>query len=114
MGKSINLPSGATVELRDPREFKQKDRRKVYESISGDDSRTAGIAFMSGLIAIMVESWSLDLVPPSVKIESLDELSISDYDALQEHAEEAVKILFPSFGKDNDPDPKATAESSNA
>ena len=103
----ITLPSGATVELRDPKSFKQKDRRKIYEAIgSGEATASAGIAMQEALIASLIESWSFDLVPPSVKIESLGELEIPDYDALVERATDAMTILFPSLNTVST-DPKA-------
>jgi hypothetical protein len=106
MSKIVNLPSGATVTLRDPRELKQKDRAKLYIK-SGEDAIAGGLAVVNNLMAILIEEWSFDLIPPSVKIESLGELSIADYDALQEEAEKAMPVLFPNLAKSDDADPKA-------
>jgi hypothetical protein len=102
----ISLPSGATVELRDPKSFKQKDRRKIYEAVVGEATTASGLAMQDALIASLIESWSLDLIPPSVKIESLGELDIADYDALAARATDAMAILFPQLNKESD-DPKA-------
>lgn len=102
----ITLPSGATVTLRDPKTFKQKDRRKLYTSVDADNAIVSGLAMFDNMIALLVEDWSFDLIPPSVKIESLDELSVTDYDALQAEAEEAMKVLFPKLNETSD-DPKA-------
>ena len=102
----IVLPSGITVVLRDPKTFKQKDRRKIYEAIEGDATVANGLAMQDALIAILVESWSLDLIPPSVKIDSLGELELADYDRLAEAAQDAMTVIFPAFSKASD-DPKA-------
>jgi len=63
---------------------------------------------------MLVDEWSFDLIIPSVKIDSLDELEVNDYDALVEATADAQKILFPSLGKTeaNEADPKATTGNS--
>jgi hypothetical protein len=102
----IALPSGATVTLRDPKSFKQKDRRKIYEAIDGEATVATGLAMQDALISVLVESWSLDLVPPSIKIDSLGELDLADYDRLAEAAQESMSVIFPAFSQVSD-DPKA-------
>jgi len=112
MSKKITLPSGATVTLRDASTFKQKDRAKLYGVSTGDGSISDGMSMMSNLIAILIEDWSLDLIIPSVKIDSLGELTIADYDALIEEAEEVMPALFPKLNKsvEAEADPKALTE----
>ena len=107
MSKIVNLPSGATATLRDPKSLKQKDRARLYVTDSNGSDIANGVAVMNNLIAVLIEEWSFDLVPPSVKIDSLGELSIGDYDALQEHAEAAMPLLFPKLQDSTDSDPKA-------
>lgn len=103
--KEIKLPSGNTVKLRDPKSLKVKDRKKVLRAAGMEDTAVAqGLSVIDGLIAMMVEEWSFDLLPPSVDIKSLDELDIPDYDALSKEAESARNVLFPSFADDSDPD----------
>lgn len=108
MSRIINLPSGETATLRDPKTLKQKDRAKLY-SVEADGSVAAGMAMMSNLIAILVEEWSFDLIPPSVKVDSLGELSIADYDTLMDAANEAMPVLFPQLSQTevSEADPKA-------
>lgn len=115
MSRIINLPSGATATLRDPRELKQKDRAKLYEE-DVDGSVKSGMAMMARLISVLVEEWSFDLMLPSVKLEMLGELSIADYDALSEEAEGAMSVLFPALSKTEaaEADPKAPTGKSNA
>lgn len=113
MSRIINLPSGETATLRDPRELKQKDRAKLY-SVDVDGSISSGMAMMDRLISILVEEWSFDLIPPSIKLENLGELSLADYDVLQKEADGAMKVLFPALAQteESEADPKApTAKS---
>lgn len=116
MSNEITLPSGATVKLRDPKSFKQKDRRKLYAGMDATATLEGGVTLIDNAIALVVESWSFDLLPPSVNVESLGELDFVDYDALQEKAQEALDLMFPKLSKPGDGvvDPKATTPDSNA
>jgi hypothetical protein len=112
MSKEIKLPSGATAVLRDPATLKQKDRMKVYRNADASESVTNGMTLLDNFIAVMVEEWSFDLLPPSVKPESLGELSILDYDTLRIEVEKNLPALFPSLSKtvENVDDPKVPTE----
>ncbi len=103
--KKITLPSGNTVTLRDPKTLKVKDRKKVLKAVGEQDTSIAqGLTMIDGLIAMLVEDWSFELVPPSVKLDVLDELDIPDYDALSKEIETAQKVLFPQFTEDQGED----------
>lgn len=105
MEKVIKLPSGNTVTFRDISNMKVKDRKKILLSVGAKDIGVAqGLALIDGILALLIKEWSFDLIPPSVKIESLDELDIPDYDKLAQEAEEAQKLLFPKFADSDDPD----------
>jgi len=113
----ITLPSGATVTIKDPSGLRVKDRNRVIKAGDGLTGEIAkGLAFSEALIATIVEDWSFDLLIPSVKSDSLEELEIADYDALVKASEDISSILFPTLAKNekNEADPKATTESSNA
>ena len=99
--KTITLPkSGATVVLKDPEMLRTKDRKAIYKNASKEDEGIMqALSFGDGLIAILVESWTLDLVIPSVKISVLDELEIADYDFLTEETREAQKVIFPKIAQ---------------
>lgn len=97
--KKLTLPSGATVELRDPSTLRVKDRKKVYRAANGQEGIMQAISLIDGLIAILIDSWSLDLIIPSIKLETLDELEMADYDFLAKEAETAQSILFPALAK---------------
>ena len=116
MSKEILLPSGATAVIRDAKQLKHKDRVKVMTGVQGDSNDPASaMALQARFISVLVESWTLDLLPPSVKIDSLGELDIADYDRLAEEVNEAMPILFPALAKtvEAEADPKAITESSN-
>lgn len=115
MANKVTLPSGATVTLKDPTSLRVKDRKKVLKSAEaegGDLSKA--LALGDALISMLVEDWSFDLIIPSIKIETLDELTMADYDALVEFTKDAQKYLFPNLSDtdENEADPKApTADS---
>ena len=116
MSKKVTLPSGNTVTLKDPSLLLVKDRKKVIKASDGNDGElTKALIIGDALIAMLVEEWSFDLILPSVRLETLDELSIPDYDALAEATKDAQKALFPSIGKtiENEQDPKADTANSN-
>lgn len=113
----IQLPSGATVTLKDPKELRVKDRKKVMkiaDSAEGGDLSRA-MALGDALIAMMIQDWSFDWIIPSVKIDSLDELDVKDYDFLIEQTKDAQKALFPNLSEtpETEADPKATTANSN-
>jgi hypothetical protein len=116
MSKEVTLPSGATVKIKDPTLLRVKDRKRVMrtaDETSGGDLSKA-LALSDALIAMLVEDWSFDLIIPAIKIETLDELTMADYDALVEVSKDAQKYLFPNLAEtpETEADPKApTADS---
>ena len=117
MTKKITLPSGATVTLRDPKTLRVKDRRRLMTAVDTIEGELAkALALSDALISMLIEDWSFDLIIPSVKLDSLDELEVADYDFLMEQTKEAQKALYPSLKETEDTaqDPKATSENSNA
>jgi hypothetical protein len=115
--KKITLPSGATVTLRDPSELRVKDRKKIYSNAGkADEGIMQALSLTDGLIAVLVEDWSLDFIIPSIKIESLDELEMADYDFLVDETKEAQKVLFPALAKTeaNEKDAESPLGNSNA
>jgi hypothetical protein len=118
MSKKVTLPSGATVTLKDPSTLRVKDRKRVMKTADGAEGGdlTKALALGDALIAMLVEEWSFDLLPPSIKLESLDELTMVDYDSLVKHTQDAQKYLFPNLAEtpETEADPKAPGENSNA
>jgi len=115
MSKQVKLPSGATVTLKDPSLLRVKDRKRVMKaSDSAEGELSRALQLGDALIAMLVEEWSFDLLIPSIKMESLDELEIADYDALVEATKDAQDALFPSIAKTikNEADPKADTTNS--
>jgi len=117
MSKKLTLPSGATVTFRDPKTLRVKDRRRLMttvDQVEGDLAKA--LALSDALISMLVEDWSFDLIIPSAKMESLDELEMADYDFLVEETKEAQKYLYPTLKETEETakDPKANTENSNA
>jgi hypothetical protein len=114
--KVITLPSGNKVTLKDPKELRQKDRVRIYQNSSDENKAQLlrGVGMIDALIAVLVESWDFDLLPPSVNLDSLGDLSIADYDVLQSEAEAVIPVLFPKLAKDVEAelDPLALTENS--
>lgn len=117
MSKKLTLPSGATVTFRDPKTLRVKDRRRLMttvDQVEGDLAKA--LALSDALISMLVEDWSFDLIIPSVKMESLDELEMADYDFLVEETKDAQKYLYPNLKETEETvkDPKASSANSNA
>jgi hypothetical protein len=114
MAKTLKLPSGNTVTLKDLSTLKVGDRKRVIKATDkqeGDLSKA--MALGDALIAMMIEEWSFDLILPSIRLETLDELSMADYDALTEATKDVQNSLFPSLSDSpaNEADPKAPTAS---
>lgn len=97
--KKIELPSGGWVVFKDPSTLRVKDRKKVLRNANGEEGLMQALSLVDGLIAILVEEWSLELPIPSIRIASLDELQMPDYDVMAEEAGKAQKMLFPQLSK---------------
>lgn len=115
MTQKVTLPSGATVTLRDPNELRVKDRTKIYANANNQEGILQALSLTDGLIASLITEWSFDLIPPSIKIDSLGELTMADYDVLAQYALEAQKVIFPDISKtvESELDPKADTANSN-
>jgi len=115
--KKITLPSGATVTLRDENTIRYKDRKMLYKTVDKETDTELGkaLAMTETLIQMLVVEWSFDLPVPMNKKESLEELSIADFDALVEKTKEIQKALFPSLSDtpENEANPKAIIANSN-
>jgi len=72
MSKKITLPSGATVTIKDATELKVKDRNRIMRAGDAESQAEKGIAISNALLAAIIEDWSLDLLIPSVKIDSIE------------------------------------------
>jgi hypothetical protein len=86
----LTLPSGAYAEMRDPGTLKAKHRKQVMRAIKAGD-RLGGelIDSLDGIIAVLVVDWDAcdaetgaRLPLPNVSLDSLDEISDADYEAL--------------------------------
>jgi len=114
--KKVKLPSGAEVTLRDPKELRVKDRKKIYANANDKTGIVQALSLTDGIIAVLIESWTFDLIIPSVRLETLDELEMADYDFLVEETKEAQKVLFPALSKteETEKDTESPFDNSNA
>ena len=116
MEKTITLPkSGATVTFRDPDTILQKDREKMWSFIDTDSTNNIvrSNSALKGLMAVMVKSWTLDLIIPSVVPDSLGELNSADYDAIAMAVSPWVGIMTPDFTSEETDSPKDNSQDSN-
>jgi len=99
--KTVTLPiSKAKVVLKDATTLKVKDRKKVFlNAAKADEGIMQALSLTDGLLAIIIESWELDLPIPSIKISSLDEMEMADYDFLTDQTKDVQKILFPALNQ---------------
>jgi len=89
----IDLPSGAWADLLPPDKLKAKHQRAVMRAVTSRDQRQGGMAvdITDGVIAILVQDWNVtgddgELLPlPSELFDSIDELTIDDYETLLGH-----------------------------
>lgn len=114
--KNIKLPSGETVELRDAKDLKHKDRLRLFSNIDDElNSTERALLIMDNMVGILIASWSFDLMLPSIRRETLGELSIADMNVLNEYAQEALPALTSVTNKtaETEQDPKADTGNSN-
>jgi hypothetical protein len=89
----IDLPSGAWADLLAPDKLKAKHQRAVMRAITSREQREGGYAvdLTDGVIAVIVQDWNVtdddgNVLPlPSEKFDSIEELSMEDYEALLGH-----------------------------
>ena len=99
--KTVTLPiSKAKVVLKDAATLKVKDRKKVFlNAAKADEGIMQALSLTDGLLASIIESWDLDLPIPSIRINSLDEMEMADYDFLTEETKDVQKMLFPALNQ---------------
>jgi hypothetical protein len=116
MSKTITLPSGNTVTLRDPSELRVKDRKKVLAAATGQEGLLQSMSMLDGLMSILIEKWSFDLIIPSIVLTSLDELTMPDYDAIAAEVTTAQDSLFPALNQtaETEANPDSPFVNSNA
>jgi hypothetical protein len=108
---TVTLPSGHTVELRDPASLKRKDRKALLFEVAslpdGTPDFVRGITGMEVLLRTAISGWSFD-VP--VTAEALDDLSLADDNALQAAFDEWYAGVRPDFSPSVDAAGRPVAE----
>jgi len=95
----VQLPSGGWATFKDASTLKVKDRNKILKSASKEEGLMQALGIIDGLIALLITDWSFEDPIPAIKITSLHELSMPDYDTLAEEAGKAQEVLFPKLNK---------------
>ena len=115
MSEIIKLPSGNTATMRDAKELKYKDRKTIWARANNLEGMLQVMALTEGVIAALIQEWSFDLLIPSLRIQSLEELDFADIDFLMEYANNAQGVFSSSTEKtlETEADPKADTANSN-
>ena len=116
MEKLITLPkSGALVTFRDPDTLRQKDREQMWTFLDTESpSQVIRLnSALKGLMAVMVKSWTLEDILPSIMPSSLGELATADYDAIAGACQEWIDLLNPDFTSEAPDSPKANLNASD-
>lgn len=95
MSKKLTLPSGATVTIKDGSELKVRDRNRIMRAGDKASDADRGISIGNALLIAIIEDWSYDLLIPSVKEDTIEDLPIPDYIALMKETDNLTKGLFP-------------------
>lgn len=113
--KKVELPSGGWAVFKDASTLRVKDRKKVLKNASAEEGLMQALSIVDGLIAVLVEEWSFDMLIPALKIVNLEELTMADYDALADEAGKAQKMLFPALAKteETEADPESPFGNAN-
>jgi hypothetical protein len=123
----IDLPSGAWADLLAPDKLKAKHQRAVMRAVTSTEQREGGMAvdLTDGVIAVIVQDWNITgddggLLPlPSERFDSIDELSIEDYEALLGHeyvttvAQRLMKLRAERVSPDDWDKPESPSEPSS-
>jgi len=95
----VALPSGGWAIFKDPTTLRVKDRKKILKNANNEEGLMQALSIVDGLIACLIEEWSFEAPIPAIKINTLEDLTMADYDVLAEEAGKAQKILFPALAK---------------
>ena len=101
--------------LKNPESLLKKDRDKALSFANNQEGVMQAIAVQDGIIAVSVIEWSFDLIPPSIRIASLGELTPKDYTALLDATSNMQEYLFPVLDatEASEKDPKADTANFN-
>lgn len=118
MANLIKLPSGNTVTVKDEKEYSLKDRKFVLNNLKQDDLDNISdmMDVLERVVVVSVTEWSFELIPPNIKAETLEQLTLADVDALFRFAKNALPTLMPNLIEEAKGvvDPKVTTPNSEA
>jgi len=110
----VSLTGGEWVELREPTAVRNRDRRlAVMFMEQAPEGVARGYANGYAVVALLVEEWSFTSPVPSlvpeglgvkaVNMDSLDDLTPTQFDEIARAAQPARDAIFPKFDQDTGP-----------
>ena len=98
--RTVNLPSGNWITLRDWRELTRADKRVVFAEIKGGPGQTSGYDLTNGLLKLLITNWSYgppipSAAAPDLDVQPLDALPWGDDPALDAALAPVRRALFP-------------------
>lgn len=116
MSKTLKLPSGNTVTVKEEVDYTLKDRKFVLRDLNQNDLDNISnmMEVLERVIIVSIEEWSFDLIPPNIKTDSMDTLKLADMDVLNRFAKTALTALMPNLMDkgEGESDPKAVTPDS--
>lgn len=101
------LPSGGWVEIREASELRAKDRKAMLRKVPDPvDGHKMGFVVDSAdlIAAAVIVAWDLPYAPdaplPSVRLDTLDELTMADDQAMQAAIAPLVELFMPKAPTD--------------
>lgn len=93
--RSITVPSGNTVEFRDPDTLRGRDQRTIINQLSTLDSEIrAGMDAAHGLACALISAWSYGTPLPCTDPDTLDDVPIADYNRIITLVAPSAAVLF--------------------
>ena len=112
MSNIVKLPSNNTATWKDADSYTLKDRKFVLRGLKQEDLNdlTNILDVLERIAVVSITEWSFELIPPNIRPESLDQLSLTDIDALMRESRVRLPKLMPDLIEPEDgevADPKA-------
>lgn len=113
--RHIDLPSGGTVDFRDPEDLIGEDHRRIVDTIRVDVSGVAqAMDTAYGAACMLIEKWDIPYTPkgttwdshnvpvPEADFVLLGKLRMKDYHTIIEAIAPAMRTLFPAAATPDD------------
>lgn len=107
----LDLRDGSWVELRDPKELTNGQRKPFMRAIAVANAEDADAVLRVSETAceVLITAWSFPFPIPSEKLESLDDLKALTYDEIVKACMTAMNTAVLSFEEESDPTEPSSA-----